>query len=251
VDVVADFRPGDLAAGGQGAPLVPYVDYLLYRSSRISRVALNMGGIANITAIPAGAGPEQVIAFDTGPGNMILDALAAHFSDGREKCDRDGRMAARGRADRKLLNTLLADPYFRRRPPKSAGREQYGTGFVASLIRRGLAPEDLLATATAFTAASIAIGIHRFAGRPDELIVSGGGLRNPQLMALLAGFLPEVRIRTSNDFGISSDAKEAVAFALLAYETYHRRPSNLPSATGARRAAILGKVVFAGRLPGS
>lgn len=245
VDVVADFRPSDLAAGGQGAPLVPYVDYLVYRSPRLFRVALNIGGIANVTAIPAGAGPDQVIAFDTGPGNMILDALAARFSGGRWKYDRDGRMAARGHPDRKLLEELLSDPYFRRPPPKSAGREQYGEAFVTALLGRGLAPEDLTATATAFTAASIALGIHRFAGRPDELIVSGGGLRNPQVMAHLAGLLPGVRLRTSNDLGIDSDAKEAIAFAVLAYESYHRRASNLPSATGARQSQILGKVVFA------
>ncbi|MBI3698181.1 MAG: anhydro-N-acetylmuramic acid kinase [Acidobacteria bacterium] len=246
-DVVADFRPADLAAGGQGAPLVPYVDYLLYLSPMVARVALNIGGIANITVIPAGAPPEQVIAFDTGPGNLVLDALAAHFSGGRRRYDRDGRMAARGRVDRKLLGTLLRDPYFRRPPPKSAGREQYGERFVAGLLDRGLEPSDLMATATALTAASIALGIRRYAGQTGELIVSGGGLHNPQLMALLAGFLPGMRIRPSNDFGIDSDAKEAIAFAVLAYETYHCRTSNLPSATGARHPAILGKVIFHSR----
>lgn len=251
VDVVADFRAADVAAGGQGAPLVPYVDYLLYRSPRRFRVALNIGGIANITAIPAAASPEQVIAFDTGPGNMVIDALAAHFSGGRQKFDRDGELAARGRVRRPLLDRLLSDPYFRLRPPKSAGREQYGASFVAELLRRRLAPEDLVATATAFTAASIALGIRRFAGgsseRPHELIVSGGGLRNPALMALLAGFLPGIRILTSNDFGIDSDAKEAIAFAVLAYESYHRRAGNLPSATGARRPCVLGKIAAAPR----
>ncbi len=255
VNVVADFRPADIAAGGQGAPLVPYVDYLLYRSPRVSRVALNIGGIANVTVIPAGATPQQVIAFDTGPGNMILDALAAHFSGGRQRYDRNGRLAARGRVDRKLLDKLLRDPYLRRSPPKSAGREQYGAAFVHGLLGASLAPQDLMATVTAFTAASIAAGLRRFAGgsfarrnkgRPSvELIVSGGGLRNPRLMAHLAAFLPEARIRASSDFGIDSDAKEAVAFAVLAYETYHRRPANLPSATGARRPQILGKLVFA------
>jgi len=243
VHVAADFRPADMAAGGQGAPLVPYVDYLLYRSPRRNRVALNIGGIANVTVIPAGAGPERVVAFDTGPGNMILDALAARFSRGRQRFDRDGRMAARGRVNAALLDELLADPYFRRRPPKSCGREQYGAEFVARLLRRKLRSEDLMATATAFTAASIAAGIRRFARTLDELIVSGGGLRNSQLMGQLAAFLPGVRIRTSHDFGVSSDAKEAIAFAVLAYESYHGRPANLPSATGARRAVVLGKIV--------
>jgi len=246
VHVVADFRPADMAAGGQGAPLVPYVDYLLYRHARRNRVALNIGGIANITSLPAGASPDQVIAFDTGPGNMLLDALAAHGSGGRQRFDRDGRIAARGRVARSLLRSLLADPYFRRRPPKSAGREQYGAEFVGALLRHGLPAADLMATATAFTAASIALGIRRFAVWPEELIVSGGGLRNPQIMGQLAAFLPGVRIRDSGEFGIDSDAKEAIAFAVLAHETWRRRPANLPSATGARRGVILGKVVYAG-----
>jgi len=243
VDVVADFRPADMAAGGQGAPLVPFVDYLLYRSPRVSRAALNIGGIANITAIPAGARPAQVAAFDTGPGGMILDALASHFSGGRRRSDHNGRMASRGQVDRKLLAELLAGPYFRRRPPKSAGREQFGPPFVAALVARRLRPEDLMATATAFTAGSIALGIRRFAAATQEVIVSGGGLRNRHLMGQLAAFLPGLRIRTSNEFGISSDAKEAIAFAVLAHETYRGRASNLPSATGARRPAILGTIV--------
>jgi len=247
VDVVADFRPADIAAGGQGAPLVPYVDYLLYRHRRLDRVALNIGGIANVTILPAGASPDGVLAFDTGPGNMILDALAARFTGGRQRFDRGGRMAARGRVNRPLLAQLLSDPYFRRRPPKSAGREQYGAEFVKPLLKRQLAPEDLMATATAFTAASIALGIRRFAGSPAELIASGGGLQNPQLMAQLAAFLPGVRIRSSDEFGIGSAAKEAIAFAVLAYESYHRRPGNLPSATGARHPVILGKTAFAVR----
>jgi anhydro-N-acetylmuramic acid kinase len=243
--VVADFRPADVAVGGQGAPLVPYVDYLLYRHPRLHRVALNIGGIANLTSIPAGAAPGQVVAFDTGPGNMILNALASHFTGGRQAFDRNGRLASLGRVDRSLLSELLNDPYFRRRPPKSAGREQYGAEFVAGLLRRSLPPADLMATATAFTAASIAVGVRRFAVYPQELIVSGGGLRNPQLMAQLAAYLPGVRICASNDFGIDSDAKEAIAFAVLAAETWRRRPANLPSATGARRPVILGKIVYA------
>ena len=245
VHVVADFRPADMAAGGQGAPLVPYADYLLYRSPRRNRVSLNIGGIANITSIPAGAGPEEVVAFDTGPGNILLDALAAHFSRGRERCDRNGRLAAQGCADPELLEELLRDRYYRQRPPKSAGREQYGAEFVAWLLARRLPPADLMATAAQFTAETIALGIRRFAVWPEELIVSGGGLRNPQVMVRLAALLPGVNVRTSNDFGIASDAKEAIAFALLAYETWRRRPSNLPSATGASRAVILGKVVYA------
>jgi len=261
VDVVADFRAADMAAGGQGAPLVPYADYLLYRSPRLSRVSLNIGGIANITVIPAGARPDQVIAFDTGPGNMIIDALAVHFTGGRQSCDRDGRIAASGHVNHQLLRELLANRYFRLPPPKSAGREEYGAEFVAGLLRRGLRGEDLMATLTALTAASVAAAIRRFASYepgpsaahssrrhesrlPDEIVISGGGLRNPQLVAQLVAFLPELRLRTSHDFGIDSDSKEALAFAVMAYESYHRRPSNLPSATGARGPQVLGKIVF-------
>jgi anhydro-N-acetylmuramic acid kinase len=241
--VISDFRPRDIAAGGRGAPLVPYVDYLLFRDRRLSRVALNIGGIANITAIPAGARPEQVVAFDTGPGNMLIDALAGEYSGGRLRYDRNGRLAARGRIDNGLLRELLSDPYYGKRPPKTAGREQYGSVLVERLLGTKLPLFDLIATATALTAATVALGIRRFVTAPvDELIVSGGGARNPQIMKYLAAFLPDVRIATSSDFGIDLDAKEAIAFAILGYETWRRRPSNLPSATGARRPVILGKL---------
>lgn len=245
VPVVADFRPRDLAAGGKGAPLVPYVDYLLFRHRKRGRVALNIGGIANITAIPPGAKPDEVIAFDTGPGNMVIDALAARASGGRLRFDAEGRIAARGKLDRALLAALLEDRYFAQRPPKTAGREQYGAEFVERLVSSGRPIEDLITTATAFTAAAVGAGIDRFVRprmRVDELIVSGGGVHNPRLMAYLAAFVPKVRLLTSADFGIDPDAKEAIAFAVLAYETWHRRPGNLPSATGARRAVVLGKI---------
>ena len=244
--VVADFRPADVAAGGQGAPLVPYVDYLLYRDAKLGRVALNIGGMANVTAIPPGAGPKAVLAFDTGPGNMVIDALVSQFSRGTESFDRDGRMAASGKINEGLLRQLMESPYLRQTPPKSAGREQFGEEFVLGLLRRGSQPADLVATATAFTARSIADGIERFV-KPrmpvDQLIVSGGGLRNPRIMDRLRDSLPHVEVLASDDFGIDSDAKEALAFAVLAYETYHRRPANLPSATGARHPCILGKLV--------
>lgn len=247
IPVVADFRPRDIAAGGRGAPLVPYVDYLLFRHRRRGRVLLNIGGIANITAIPPGASPEEVIAFDTGPGNMVVDALARHHTKGRWKYDRDGRLASRGRIHRDLLDRLLADPYFRQPPPKSAGREQYGREFVELLLATGLPVLDLIATATAFTAAAVAQGIERFV-RPrmpvHELIVSGGGVHNPRMMSQLAAFLPGVSLATSSDYGVDADAKEAIAFAVLAYETWGRRPANLPSATGARRPVVLGKITW-------
>jgi len=243
VPVIANFRARDIAAGGQGAPLVPYVDYLLFRHPRRMRIALNIGGIANITAIPAGAAPEEVVAFDTGPGNMVIDALAREHSRGRLNYDRGGRIAASGKVDRKLLDELLADPYYRRKPPKSAGREQYGAEFVARMKKSGRPLPDLVATATALTAATIAMAVQGRAGdSAADLIVSGGGAHNPQIMAYLAGFLPRAAISTSTDHGIDVDAKEAIAFAVLAWETWRNHPSNLPSATGARGPVILGAV---------
>lgn len=244
VPVVSDFRPRDIAAGGTGAPLVPYVDYLLYRHPKRNRAALNIGGIANVTYIPAGAKPEDVIAFDTGPGNMVVDALAAVATGGRRNFDRDGKIAERGRVRRDLLDRLLEHPFFRLKPPKSAGREQFGKEFVAGLLATRLRIEDLVATATALTAATVAQSMYRFTGHVDELIVSGGGARNPQMMAYLAAFLPKTAVTTSADYGVDVGAKEAIAFAILAYETWRKKPSNLPSATGARHPVILGKLTF-------
>ncbi len=248
IPVVSDFRTRDIAAGGQGAPLVPFVDYLLLRHPRRGRIALNIGGIANITAIPAGASPGEVIAFDTGPGNMVVDALAFEHTKGRERFDRDGRIAARGDVNDVLLRRLMRNPYYGTPPPKTAGREQYGKAFVARLLRTGLPLPDLFATATVLTAATITVAIERFV-RPrmsiEELIVSGGGAHNPQIMGHLAALLPDVAIARSSDFGIHVDAKEAIAFAVLACQTWRRRPSNLPSATGARHPVVLGKLTSA------
>ncbi len=245
IPVVSDFRTRDLAAGGRGAPLAPYLDYLLYRDRRLGRVALNLGGIANLTAIPAKGRREQVIAFDTGPGNMVVDALVARHTGGRQKFDRDGRIARHGRVNHALLNDLLRARYYSQKPPKTAGREQYGAEFVDRVVASGLPMVDLIATATALTAAAVAEGIERFVRpkmRVDELIVSGGGVHNPCMVGYLAALVPDVRMTTSADFGVDVDAKEAVAFALLAYETRRRKPSNLPSATGAKRPVVLGKV---------
>jgi anhydro-N-acetylmuramic acid kinase len=241
IPVVSDFRTRDIAAGGQGAPLVPFVDYLLFHHRSRNRVALNIGGIGNITAISA---KGDVVAFDTGPGNMVIDALVAAQTGGKRKFDRGGRIAAAGQVNRRLLDRLLEDPYYGLRPPKSAGREQYGVEFVERLLNSKLPLPDLIATATALTAATIAIGITRFASACDELIVSGGGAHNPQILGHLAGFLPGIAMSTSADYGIDVDAKEAVAFAVLAHETWRRRPSNLPAATGARRPVILGKISY-------
>lgn len=242
VPVVADFRPRDIAAGGQGAPLVPFVDYLLFHDAKRTRVALNIGGIGNISVIPAGSKPEKVIAFDTGPGNMVMDALVRAHTKGKQQFDRGGRFAEKGRVDRVLLDELLRDPYYRRKPPKSAGREQYGVEFIARLRTTGLPVEDLIATATVLTAATIALSIRQHVKGPADLIVSGGGAHNPQILGHLAAYLPEVSVATSSDYGVDVDAKEAIAFAVLAHETWRGKPSNLPSATGARRPAVLGKI---------
>ena len=242
VPVVSNFRARDIAAGGQGAPLVPFVDYWLFRDPRRTRVALNIGGIANITVIPAGCAADDVVAFDTGPGNMVIDALAREFSDGKLTCDRGGKIAQSGNVNRQLLDDLLRDPYYRRKAPKSAGREQYGAEFIARLKASGTPLRDLITTVTVLTAATIATAVRGGVSGPADLIASGGGVHNPQIMAHLAGFLPGVNLSTSTDHGIDADAKEAIAFAVLAHETWKHRPANLPSATGARRAVVLGNI---------
>ena len=243
IPVVSNFRERDIAAGGQGAPLVPLVDYLLFHHPRRSRVALNIGGIANITVIPAAARPQDVIAFDTGPGNMVMDALMVHHTNGVQTYDRNGRIARTGQVHERLLTAMIGDPYFDLLPPKSTGRERFGRDFVNGLIATGVATEDLIATATEFTARSIASSI-LMTGTPDEVIVSGGGVHNKTLMARLGELLSDSKILSSANFNIDPDAKEAIAFAVLAHQTWRRRPGNLPSATGASHAAVLGKITY-------
>jgi len=288
VTTIGDFRPADMAAGGQGAPLVPFADYLLYRHEKFGRVSLNLGGIANVTVIPAHAKPADVFAFDTGPANILIDALVSHFTKGRQRYDKDAAFAKQGQISRELMRTLLRDRYLRQKPPKSTGREYFGRGYVKELIALGrryrLSPSDLICTTTMFSAASVIDALHRFVfpkHKINEIIVSGGGAQNPVIMQTLSVFAmaganprdlytaaaPEkinivmtgalsrppvavpkhalVYIRNSPNLGVPTEAKEAYAFALLAYETFHRRPSNLPSATGARRPAILGKISYA------
>jgi anhydro-N-acetylmuramic acid kinase len=244
IPVVSDFRTRDIAAGGQGAPLVPLVDYMLFRSPAKSRVALNIGGIANITVLPRDAAPEQLIAFDTGPGNMVIDQLVFIATNGKETFDRDGVIAAESYLNRALLDKLLKNGYYAAPPPKTAGREQYGREFVSKLRATGLPVPDLIATATVLTAATIVLGINDFAPGTEEIIVSGGGVHNRQLMVQIEAFLPACRITTSAEFGVDPDAKEAMAFAVLAHRTWRRQTGNLPFATGARHAVLLGKVTF-------
>jgi len=250
VPVISDFRPADMAANGKGAPLVPFLDYLLYRDQRLGRIAQNIGGIANLTAIPAGASPEQVLAFDTGPGNMVIDAVTEHLFG--KPYDRKGEIAASGAALEHVIAEVLRQLFFRRKPPKTAGREEFGREFVVEFVKKCGRAEarDIVATATALTVRSIADALQRFVLRKTayhEFIISGGGAKNPFLVAMLANELRGLglHIRSSDEFGLPSEAKEAAAFALLAYETWNRRASNVPSATGAKRPAILGKISYA------
>jgi len=250
ITTIGDFRTADMAAGGQGAPLIPFVDYLLYGDPLRGRVALNIGGIANLTVIPAGARPEDVFAFDTGPGNMIVDALMEKITHGKAAYDREARFALSGRTIQELLVRMMREPYLRKKPPKSTGRELFGARYAQMLLAWGRhhhsGNADIVRTATVFTPLSIADAFRRFIiprVQIHELIVAGGGARNPLMMAQLAAALPGIEVVPASRLGVPVEAKEAFGFALLAYETYHGRPSNLPSATGAKHAAILGKVV--------
>lgn len=252
ITTVGDFRPADMAVGGQGAPLVPFVDYILYRSASLGSVSLNLGGIGNISVIPRGAQTRDVFAFDTGPGNMVIDALVRDITKGTKRFDEDAGMAQRGRSLPRLLSGLMEDPYLRKNPPKSAGREQYGHTFVSQLKKEGSRenahPEDLVRTATIFTALSVVDALHRFVlpkTKIHRLIVSGGGVHNPLIMGQMSAALPSLEVIPSSQLGVPEDAKEALAFAILAYETFHHRAANVPSATGARRSAILGKICYA------
>jgi len=255
VPVVSDFRPADMALGGKGAPLVPYLDYLLFRDERVGRIVQNIGGIANLTAIPAGASASEVVAFDTGPGNMVIDAVTEKLF-GRPY-DRGGKIAASGRVLDSVIEQILRHEFFPMKPPKTAGREEYGREFVGDFLRQcgRCKKEDAVATATALTAKSIAYAVSSVAARSSakkrkrgfqEMILSGGGAKNSTLMDMLRNELAPLglQLRMSDEFGLPSAAKEAVAFAVMAYETWHRRPSNVPSATGARRAAVLGKISY-------
>jgi anhydro-N-acetylmuramic acid kinase len=249
VTTVADFRPRDMAAGGEGAPLAPYVHYLLFQDAQQTRVVHNIGGISNVTVLPAAGSLADIIAFDTGPGNMLIDSMVGHLTHARETFDQDGQWARRGQIHQSWLQELLTHPFLRRPPPKSTGRETFGRTVVEDLIRRGtqlaLSAADLMATVTAFSAMTMVDAYRRFILPQHsrvESVLCGGGSRNPTLIGYLRQELPAVTWRTSDEFGISADALEAVIFAMLAYETMAGRPANVPPATGAHHAVVMGKI---------
>jgi anhydro-N-acetylmuramic acid kinase len=272
VTTVADFRVRDLAAGGEGAPLVPYADFVLFRHPKKSRCVQNIGGIANVTYLPAGCTLTEVVAFDTGPGNMVIDSLTQLVSRGKSRYDASGLLAARGRVNPRLLAELMRHGFLRRKPPKSTGREEFGRTFSEEFYARArgkrIPPLDVLATATAFTAASIADAYERFLpGKIDEVILSGGGAHNRTLVSMLDAELGRhaygefarralsaskrrPQLLMMDQLGISVDAREAVSFAILAHRTIRGLAGNVPSATGARRRVILGKIIPADRVSG-
>jgi anhydro-N-acetylmuramic acid kinase len=249
VPVVSDFRPADMAAGGQGAPLVPFLDYAIFRDKHMGRIVQNIGGIANLTAISAGSRPEDMMAFDTGPGNMVIDQLMQILF--HQPYDHNGAVAHSGAVIEPVLEQALRAPYFKQKPPKTAGREEFGSEYARAFLRKcaRASKPDIIATATALTARSIAGAVERFVlpgGKYRQCIVSGGGAKNETLMKMLAEEIAKLglRLRYSDDYGVPSQAKEAVAFALLAYQTWHRQPGNVPSATGAEKAVVLGKISY-------
>jgi anhydro-N-acetylmuramic acid kinase len=246
--VVADFRPRDIAAGGQGAPLASWPDALLFGSDTVSRAVQNIGGIGNVTWIPAGRRWDEMLAWDTGPGNALIDRTVWRLTDGRQQYDRDGALAAAGTPDVALVRALLAQPYFELRPPKTTGRELFGAQFVDPLVDRwlgrGLSPADVVATLTAFTAESIADQYRRFLPRwPDEVVVGGGGSQNPTLMGMLRTLLAPARVVLHEAFGLPSVGREAVYFALMGHEALFGRPNTVPSCTGADHPVVMGKIV--------
>lgn len=250
IPTVADFRPRDMAAGGEGAPLTPYLHFLLFGGRRKSLAIVNIGGISNVTYLKAGAGMEETVAFDMGPGNMLIDGLVSLLTQNRTRIDRDGRWARKGKIHPAVLSELMRHPFIRKHPPKSTGREVFGPSFVERILktgkRRRVSPADLVATVTAFTVRAIADNIRRFIlkdGPLNEVIVGGGGAYNPVLMAGLQEALSPIPVLTFEAVGHESRAMEAMTFAVLAYQTWHRQPTNIPSVTGASHPVLLGKII--------
>lgn len=251
IKTVGDFRTRDMAAGGQGAPLVPYVDFLLFQNKEFGRVLLNIGGISNVTILPKDGNEEDVIAFDTGPGNMIIDIFTEWISKGKSTYDHNGELAAKGTVNVKWLNQLLEHPYFKLTPPKSTGREQFGREFAeewwSGAERASISALDKIATVTELTAVTIANEISRYQARAQikEVLVSGGGRFNQTLMERISFHLSdEIEVKGSDEEGFPADAKEAIAFAILGYQCYKQQTNNLPSATGAKKRVVMGKIAW-------
>lgn len=241
--VVSNFRPRDMAVGGQGAPIVPYSEYILYRHPERTRLLQNIGGIGNVTVIPPNGEMEDIIAFDTGPGNMIMNELTQHFY-GKEY-DPDGQYAASGAVNEKLLQEWMMHPFIAKKAPKTTGREDFGLQFVKKYMEiYKLEPDDWIATATKFTAQSIAENVKSYFTSETDLIIGGGGSYNPTLVQMISDSLPDINVIQQEDLGYSSDAKEAIAMVILGNQTLHRQPGNIPSATGAKRAVILGNITY-------
>ncbi len=246
IQTVADFRTRDMAIGGQGAPLAPYLHHLLFQDARRTRAVVNIGGISNLTFLPAQGSLRAVRAFDTGPGNMVLDGIIRRLTNGRETFDRGGRLAAKGRVHQGLLKRMQRHPYLRRRPPKSTGREEFGDEFLKDLIRAArrpsITPADLMATATAYTAQTIADGERFLSGCVDEVLICGGGAKNLTLMEMLQDAWGSTPVRPVEALGWNGRALEAVAFAVFAYQALRGVPCNLPAVTGAKREVVLGSI---------
>jgi anhydro-N-acetylmuramic acid kinase len=256
ITTVADFRPRDIAAGGFGAPLAPYLHYLLFRHPKKNRAVQNIGGIGNLTMLPKNAEPKDVRGFDTGPGNMVIDGLLREVTKDSVHYDHGGKIAANGVVSLKLLKGLMAHPFILQKPPKTSGREEFGRAFIQSILvqsrKIGLREEDIIATATALTASSIAANYRKFVFPkmvPDEIIFGGGGIHNATLMRMIRAELPNIKISSFDLYGIPADAAEAVCFAVLGHETLHGHPTNIPSVTGAKKSAILGKIVPGTHVP--
>jgi anhydro-N-acetylmuramic acid kinase len=249
ITTVSDFRSADIAVGGEGAPLVPVYDYVTLRSTKKSRIALNIGGIANLTAVPKGASPEDIVAFDTGPGNCMIDTAVDLLTGGEVNCDLNGEMAQRGEPDQEELRELLKHPYFRRKPPKSTGWEVFGRPFTRSVLEhmlaKGLSHSEIMRTLTEFTCESIAVAVRRHVAPLmdiDEIIVTGGGSRNPVIMEGLKARFPGSKVMTGEAVGIPSLTREACAFAYLGYLCLKRIPANIVSQSYGLAPAILGSI---------
>lgn len=248
ITTVGDFRPREVAAGGEGAPLLSFFDYHTFQDPELCKVILNIGGIANVTYIPTGAKLGDVKAFDTGPGNMLIDGVVNYLTDGKKSYDKEGKMAVRGRVKEDLLHELMEHPFVKKKPPKSAGHEEFGKDFLQKFLKLvksySISKEDIVTTVTAFTAEAIATNCKKYLGPIDEIIASGGGAYNKTLLSMLEQRMPNTKVTTTEHYGIPIKAKEAMGFALLGYCTLKKYPNNVPSATGARRPVIMGKIVW-------